>query len=108
MADTGEQLIQRVAQLAADCAPVDWSRIWIRAEVGEGSQESTYDFESPSATRNWYEPPTPVQYEVNMSLLALQRLMSESGKEPWNIAYLALERDGKFSLKFEYAPTTAA
>jgi hypothetical protein len=102
MNQTAEDMYRVIGQTLARCAPANWTSVWAKAEIGEGSGVTEFDYETASTTRTWFEPPNQDQYAVYQAFKGIKEAMVAAKQPSWRSALFTLERSGKFNLHFDY------
>ena len=102
MSQSPEELYKVIGQTVTACAPSGWSRIWIKAEMGDDTGQAEFDYEAASQIRTWFAPSTQEQYTIYQAFQGIKAAMVAAKQPPWKVALFTLERSGQFKLDFQY------
>ncbi|KAF1677295.1 MULTISPECIES: antitoxin YezG family protein [Bacillus] len=115
-----EQLYQKIAEKINDMIPSEWMRVTLYAEILDDSREVYFFFNTQEDEEYIYSHDIPENFQVsnriykNM-LLDLQDLFDElrdefkkQSSDIWTNLTLNLERNGEFSIDYDYEDVLAS
>lgn len=109
-----ELIYQKIANKIIGIIPVDWSKVYLYAEVLDDSTEVYFYFNPKDRDELVYSNNIPSIYQVDektyekllFEIFALFREMhnefKKNGEELWTNLTLILERTGKFKINYDY------
>jgi hypothetical protein len=92
-----ESYYPRIFQLAVDCIPIDYARVWIHSELGDGFLSAEIFVQSLDGS---FFYTTEGFAEISELIHELHENWKES--PAWSSATFSLNSDGKFSVDFGY------
>jgi hypothetical protein len=92
-----ESYYPKICQVAVDCTPIDYVKIWVASEVGDGFCGAEIFIQSPDGS---FFYTTEGASELSDLIFELHGKWKES--PAWTTATFSVNSDGKFSADFGY------
>jgi len=106
-----QEIYQAIGALLLPILPAGARAITTRAKVGDDWSEVAFAYDDAAgATRHFSfaQHPARTAGDIGELLIRLRKLMRQGGGDAWDECSLTLNREGRISTQFAYAPSPAA